>query len=443
MNNMKTELPSYLANAKPRTESERTPWYVSIAPTYAGIFLWFVFWQGIVNSDAVGGAMAHGFLLPLISLIAIAGISYFMFYLVPALWGMKTGYGLTVVGSPIFGRTGGIVMPGLLMGLLQFGWLAVNIYFASKLICAVVPIPLWAMIVIEGALATFIGLKGIKYVAKISTYLPIIPLVILAILLFSTVGGIADFNESIFVGEKKATPFSAVESVVCYVAGFFATAGAAGADFGSNARNISDVRRGGFFGIFLAMVLTAGASILIIAGAYGNPEIAKAMAGAGFPLNATEVMNYVMGSKIGGIMMMLLAISAFPSACFASVIAADSFKNSMPNIKATLSVSLGGAVATILALTGIAGKAAAVFAFIGSSFGPIVGAMCAEYLLQKGDWKPAGENFNKSGWLAWALGFAVGVAPNFNINVPFSPVCAWIVGFIVYFVCEKISRRKI
>ena len=154
---MKTELPSYLANAKPRTESERTPWYVSIAPTYAGIFLWFVFWQGIVNSDAVGGAMAHGFLLPLISLIAIAGISYFMFYLVPAVWGMKTGYGLTVVGSPIFGRTGGIVMPGLLMGLLQFGWLAVNIYFASKLICAVVPIPLWAMIVIEGALATFIG----------------------------------------------------------------------------------------------------------------------------------------------------------------------------------------------------------------------------------------------------------------------------------------------
>lgn len=444
LNSMNTKLPSYLENAKPRPQNERTPWYTNIAPAYAGIFLWFVFWQDIVNSGTVGGALAYGLWLPIISLIAVAGISYALFYFVPASFGMKSGYGLTVVGSSIFGRTGGVVMPGLLMGLLQFGWLAVNIYFASKLICGVLTfIPLWLMIVIEGVLATFIGLKGIKYVAKVSTYLPIIPLAILAILLFSTAGSLGDFNESIFVGDKKATPFSAIDFIVCYIVGFFATAGVAGTDFGTNARGMSDVRRGGIFGIFLAIVLTAGASILIVAGAYGNPETAKAMLEAGTPMNATEVMNFVMGSKIGGIMMMLLAVAAFPSACFASVIASDSFKTAMPNVNANLSVSFGGAIATILALSGVAGKAAAVFAFIGASFAPIIGAMCAEYIIAKGDWKASGENFNKSGWLAWAIGFVVGVMPNFNVAIPLAPLVAWAIGFAIYFVSEKVSRRHI
>ena len=50
----------------------------------------------------------------------------FLFYLVPGLLGMKTGYPLYVVGSSTYGTVGGFLMPGLLMGLLQFGWLAVN-----------------------------------------------------------------------------------------------------------------------------------------------------------------------------------------------------------------------------------------------------------------------------------------------------------------------------
>ena len=43
-------LPSYLEAAKPVPLSNRLPWYKTIAPTYLGVMLWFVFWQDIVTA---------------------------------------------------------------------------------------------------------------------------------------------------------------------------------------------------------------------------------------------------------------------------------------------------------------------------------------------------------------------------------------------------------
>ena len=40
-------LPSYLASAKPNPAQNRAPWYKNTAQVYAGIMLWFVFWQQI------------------------------------------------------------------------------------------------------------------------------------------------------------------------------------------------------------------------------------------------------------------------------------------------------------------------------------------------------------------------------------------------------------
>src|SRR6202453_2104985 len=36
--------------------------------------------------------------------------------------GMQTGRNLSVVGTSTFGTTGGFLIPGILMGLLQVGW---------------------------------------------------------------------------------------------------------------------------------------------------------------------------------------------------------------------------------------------------------------------------------------------------------------------------------
>ena len=108
-------LPSYLEAAKPVPLSNRLPWYKTIAPTYLGVMLWFVFWQSIVTVGSEhptpGGVLAYGFLYPLVGLIVAALICHFLFYLVPGLLGMKTGLPLYVIGSSTYGAAEGSTCP--------------------------------------------------------------------------------------------------------------------------------------------------------------------------------------------------------------------------------------------------------------------------------------------------------------------------------------------
>ena len=58
---MASSLPDYVASAEPVPQSARAPWFKNTAPTYAGIMLWFVFWQEIVGAGGTpGGVLAAG-----------------------------------------------------------------------------------------------------------------------------------------------------------------------------------------------------------------------------------------------------------------------------------------------------------------------------------------------------------------------------------------------
>ena len=268
-------LPSYIAGAVPNPPDKRAPWYKNTAPTYAGIFLWFVFWQDAVNAPNQGGLLSCGVGWAFLSLVIAALVCHFLFYLVPGMLGMKTGLPLYIVGTSLFGAQGGFILPGFLMGVLQFGWLGVNVYFSSLALAQVIPLPPQVIMVIWGVLAAFVGLKGIQYVAKVATYLPLIPLAVLLLLLAKTAGGIGSFDPQKFIAlSATAAPtapaalgsFGVLAFMLTFVVGFFATAGAAGVDFGMNSRNKSDVSRGGLVGVALAIIVTAGISMLIVAG---------------------------------------------------------------------------------------------------------------------------------------------------------------------------------
>src|SRR3982750_2320470 len=123
-------LPEYIAKAVPNPGTNRAPWYVNTAPTYAGIFLWVAFYQSLA-----GGAIDRAGLGLCMLALAVAGLlSFALYYYAPAMLGMRTGFPLYVVGSSTFGTTGGYLMPGLLMGALQIGWFAVGTFFATKFI---------------------------------------------------------------------------------------------------------------------------------------------------------------------------------------------------------------------------------------------------------------------------------------------------------------------
>jgi cytosine permease len=446
-------LPFYITSATPNPASKRAPWYKNTAPTYAGIFLWFVFWQDATTTQAgfLGGTLAQGIGVGLLGLVVSALVCHYLFYLVPGLLGMKTGLPLYIVGTSTFGATGGFLMPGFLMGVLQFGWLGVNVYFSSLALAAMIPVDPRLIMVIWGLLAAFVGLKGIQYVAKVATYLPLIPLVVLIWLFLKTVGSVGAFDPAKLVAAHRAIAPDApaalgtlgvVAAILTYVVGFFATAGAAGADFGLSSRDKKDVSRGGLVGIALAVLVTAGLSMLIVAGVYGSPEMsAKAAAlGAdrkGFILDSFNLIQVVLGAGTAKWVLFLLALAAFPPGCFSAFIAANSFKTTLPKVNPFISVGIGAAVSIILAVTGYVSKAIPVFVVIGASFGPICGAMMVDYLLSKGRWSGPRAGFNPAGWISWALGFVIGILPNLGVNVPAAPVLAFVVGAVVYFLCAK------
>src|SRR5438874_1823211 len=118
-------LPNYIAKAVPNPGSNRAPWYRNTAPTYAGVFLWIVFYREIAAGTldranpavclaalVVAGVINYGlfYYVPALeeSIIDNSGnhqscqahsriggvINYGLFYYVPALVGMRTGYPL-------------------------------------------------------------------------------------------------------------------------------------------------------------------------------------------------------------------------------------------------------------------------------------------------------------------------------------------------------------
>ena len=437
-------LPDYLSMAKPNPASNRAPWYKNTAPTYAGIFLWFVFWSAAASGGAnvAGGVLSQGIGVALLGLVISAVLCHFLFYLVPGLFGMKTGLPLYVVGSSTYGTRGGLLMPGFLMGLLQFGWLGVNAFFSSQALAPLFGGSLAAqrvIAVIWAALAAFVGLKGIQYVAKVATFLPLIPLAILLIMLGKTVGGIGDFDAAQLVAAAPEEAgaslglFGVIALCITYVVGFFATAGAAGVDFGTNSKDEKDVQMGGLVGIAVAIIIAGGASILVAAGAFGR------LGTYGLNTADSNFMASVMGSAGAAKWMgLLLAVAAFPPACFSSFIAANSFKTTLPKVSPFVSVGTGAAVSALLAVTGWAGDLASVFGIIGASFGPVCGAMAVEYFLSNKQWSGPRQGWNMAGWISWVVGFIVGMLPLISsVNIPAAPLVAFIIGAVLYLALAK------
>jgi cytosine permease len=425
-------LPDYIAKAVPNPASNRAAWFKNTAPSYAGIFLWIVFFREIAN----GTLNQAGVGLSLLALLVSGLFAYLLFYKAPAMLGMQTGFPLYVIGSSTFGTKGGYLMPGLLMGALQAGWVSVNIYISTTFILSGFgskdgpgTVPFTIIAIIWGFGLSYFAVKGITYVAKFSTYLSLIPLLLIVIAFFRTAGGIGSY-----VVPADAKPYIGFMALVQIVIGFFATAGAAGADFGMNSRDARDVKWGGLVGVTLTVLIAGGLPILAIAGAQG--------------LGISQ--GYTFDSVIAGIggflataMFFLFALASIAPCCFSAFICGNSFATMIPGVSRMATSMIAAAVAVVLAVTGVAADLVNVFTIIGASFGPICGAILADYLLSGRKWAGPREGINWAGYIAWAVGFVVGIVKFLPISPELQPylqpaaVYSFIVGFIIYFVLAK------
>ncbi len=427
-------LPEYISKASPKPFASRTPWYLNTAPTYAGVFLWIGFYQGIAGDTLQRANLG----VCLLGLLCAATLCVLLFYFAPAMLGMKTGLPLYVIGSSTFGSYGGYLMPGLLMGALQVGWYSVSTDLATRYILEAFGLPsdraslpyigvaiLWAYAI------AFIASRGIAYVARVSLFANIIPfLMILVVFLSSS----HDFSGYV---PPKHEPLLGFLLLIQVVTGFFATAGAAGADFGMENRNGRDIVLGGIVGIGLAILYAAGLPLLAMAGAHHqHPE---------FQSFAFDGLIGLIGGRLAHIVFLLYAVASIPGACFCGFIIGNSFSTMLPRVNRIRVTFMGVTISLILAITGLASHLIPFFQIIGASFGPICGAILADYLLSGRKWAGPRSGISIAGYAAWAAGFLVGMIPFLPLSETVksyaqpATVYGALAAFFVYWVMAKLG----
>jgi cytosine permease len=506
-------IPAYIRNAAPVPAEKRAPWYMNTAPTYAGIFLWIAFYQQL------GVGLSRGTLLSaLVGVILAGAVCHFLFYYIPGLLGMKTGLPLYIVGTSTFGTTGGYFIPGIFMGLLQIGWYSVATYFATTLIIQGLGLPdatFYPLAIVWGVLFAIIGALGIGYVARMSQFFPIVPIVMLIIGAVMALPHLGSFDHQTVAlpderVEEKGLDWISLGSLLLIqlIVGFFGTAGAVGADFCSNNRNETDVKLGGYTGIWLAIIFAAGLAIITVAGAHGaseslrtNPQEIKNPDGtvkykvvptadpkiimpnnvetywAGMTEEQKQDVRAVRNSRLeygtalralnttavqqpdgtikeeenwlASIMLILFAIGSMAPACFCSFIIGNSLSTMFGMPRSRIPITLAGAgVGIAIALTGAPAQLAPIFGLVGASFGPVIGAMIADYFMNGSRWSGPREGINFAGYGAWLVGFLVGISNNSMVTnlLGFELVPDWhptgvyslVVGCVMYIVLARL-----
>lgn len=403
-------LPNYLSAAKANPAENRGPWYKNTAPAYAGIFLSVPFMAGMA------GALAFGSIAAAVIGLIMGAFFCLVIYYVPAKLGMKTGMPLYVVASSTFGTVGGIAIPGFLMGIVQIFWHAVFTTSAAGFFMEAIgkdpaesQALYWIVCAVWGLSMAFVGAVGIGLLAKLSSWLPIFPLVFIALAAFANMSGLGSFSENVTVAPGvvgvalSLAMFAALQST----AGFFASAGVAGADFGMNSRNENDVALGGFFGVTIAAIVAGVLAIIAIAGAAGkNTEIAALIAeGKGFDAFFGSI------AETGGLAKVSAWVFVIACICptgFCAFLASNAFATMLPKLPRIPMTLVAGAIGVVLAATGIAGNLVSFFLMVGAAFGPIAGVMLADYI-RSGGWSGPRKGINWAGYIAWAFGLVLGL----------------------------------
>lgn len=430
---MERAVPDYVSRVVAVPQAARVPWYSSTFPTYFGIFLWVGFYLKLAE-PTIGFASVGICLFALL----IGGLICFAFYYwAPAMLGMQSGRPLYVIGTSTFGTSGGYLIPGLMMGLLQIGWVAVIGAVSADFIMkglGVTSRALYCVLVVTWIYSLgWVAIKGIHHVARVAKFLNWIPLIMILTVFWANREGIAHYQPA------HTQPLNGFLNVLSIVIGYFATAGAAGADFGMNNRNRKDIFLGGVFGIVGGALIAGGLPILSVAGYIGRAK---------GPSNYDYTAAISSVGTLAPIMFFLFAIASMVPTCFSSFIASNSFSTMLPKVPRNVSTMIALTISVALATTGVANNLVGFFSLVAASFGPICGAMAADYLLAGGRWSGPRLGINWAGYIAWLVGFLVGVPERIpslppslvKIDNPAS-LYSFFVGFIVYFFLAKIGMR--
>jgi cytosine permease len=418
---------------------ERLPWQKGAAPQYIGLFLWVVFFDQLGRRTlAVGG------LLPsVLGAVAAGLLCYMLLYYVPAMWGFRSGQPLTTLSASTFGVTGATWLAGVLVGLAQVVWFATATYYGTDLTfrglvsCrlmdprALQPIQLWGLplpnllflttSLLWSYAAAMVGHYLVQVIGALMNVYPVFMAAVLAVAVLSTIKNVPQFRPlEIDPVTVRPLPIGAgglraFLMMIELVFGFFAPAGLLAADWGAVSQTERDVRNGGLVGVVLASSTVATLALLTVAGALGQDLAAPGVILKGglsaetFSFRSAVFQS--IGGKPGALIFLIFGLGSLAPTCYAAYSFGHRFADAWPRLKRVQWTILGTTAAWLLIAAGLAGRLETIFCLMGAIFAPMVAAMAADDVRQRGAWPGARRGINVPGVVAWVVGLSVGLVP--------------------------------
>lgn len=425
-----------LLKVPPVPQDKRLPWYKSTAPALLSLF----FYPFYLNAVLIPLTIA-GFKFGLLGLGVGCLLSYLL-YVVPAFWGMRTGYNAYILTTSSFGTKGAIVIPALLQVVVQIFYYSVKLYLFSYFILlffgfdARVASPAYiAVAVALFIFSTYSGVKGIKPLAMVSTFIPPVMILLLMVAAFKSAPLAFSYQP---LNLQPGWGFLLMVDVVLSYAGAVSMAGA---DFGSYNCSLKDVFLGGGVGIFLAGIVAGILALVTTAGF-------NAASGNHFTDMGLVLQNQ--GGFISYAVFFVFALSIIPSSIYSVFLYTNVLSTRVPGMSRLKGALICGIIGLLMAVTGIATDFRSILNFLGAAFSPVLGVVYAEYLLvHKGNWPGPFPGINWAGYAAWLPGFIIGILPNplwnllFGLKLVYAPVnlYAFLASFLCYAVFARLQRN--
>jgi cytosine permease len=465
--------PEAVAPAPPAPAAvlERSPWLTGSAPKYIGLFLWVVYFDQLPRAT-----LASGGLLPSVLGALVAGLlCHVLLYTPPALWGFKTGRPLTTLGTSTFGVKGAPWLTGVLIGLGQVVWFAVATWYAAELtleglVCCRLLHPRWLEPMRLGGLqfpnaiflvtslawsfaAALVGHYLLQIISALMNFYPIFMAVLLAAAVGFTLADVSRFRQPEWDVPVEAAALRAFTMMIELVFGFFAMAGALSADWGAVSRTERDVQLNGWVAVVFASWTVATLALLTVAGAQHRAAMVGGLAMTDPVLNLGYTFRGAVLAGIGGTLgtaiLLVFGLGSLAPTCYAAYLFGHRFEAAWPRLSRIRWTLIGTTVAWLVIASGRAARVATVFSLMGAVFAPLVAALAADSLGQRGAWPVPRRGVNLPGLIAWAAGLAVGLVPivshavGWQTGTRFQPAAlyAYLVAFVTYIVLAKFGAE--
>jgi cytosine permease len=429
-------LPPILRAEQTDAPLARGPWYLTIASSYLGIFVWAPFfdslWIGDLTRFGVDSLIGRA--------VVGALLCYGLLFLVPALLGFRYRQSVGIVASSTFGTLGSEWITGVAVGLANILWYAVAIDYAvdSTLLglhsCGLIdtaslrawdlgPMVVKSPVYLSTALfwiyitgmAGLLRLPGV-IVALMRVYAPIALLLLtgVAVCLLPNLGSyrLAD-AVSIAANEGLNQRWPGHGSSLQVMTGFFAMAGLVSVDWGARLERRRDILWGGLASIVLVASVTSVLSLVVVAGAVarlvsdGATPTASAINAS--PLSFRWAVVHGIGGVPGGAILILFGLASLAPACYSVWVYGQRLSTHWPRLRQSGWTWSGGLIAFVLGATSCVNRLDLVYSAMGDIFAPVVGVIVGNWVRLRGKCSGFRRGINPSAVIAWGAGALVGM----------------------------------